>query len=61
MVFDPTRGWLPSFKGACTRGIYDNMKTAVETAFIGKGPTVNRRPSGGPGQKDANSLILVPL
>ena len=25
-------------KGACTRGIYDNMKTAVETVFIGKDP-----------------------
>ena len=24
------------FKGACTRGIYDNMKTAVDTVFVGK-------------------------
>ena len=24
------------FKGNCTRGIYDNMKTAVETIFVGK-------------------------
>ena len=24
------------FKGTCTRGIYDNMKTAVETVFVGK-------------------------
>jgi hypothetical protein len=24
------------FKGTCTRGIYDNMNTAVETVFIGK-------------------------
>jgi hypothetical protein len=24
------------FKGACTRGIYDNMKTSVETIFVGK-------------------------
>jgi hypothetical protein len=24
------------FKGTCTRGIYDNMKTAVEAVFIGK-------------------------
>ena len=22
--------------GACTRGIYDNMKAAVETIFVGK-------------------------
>jgi transposase len=31
------------FKGACTRGIYDNMKTAVETIFIGKDRQYNRR------------------
>lgn len=24
------------FKGNCTRGIYDNMKTAVEMIFVGK-------------------------
>jgi hypothetical protein len=23
-------------KGTCTRGIYDNMRTAVDTVFIGK-------------------------
>jgi hypothetical protein len=31
------------FKGACTRGIYDNMKTAVEAVFIGKDRQFNRR------------------
>ncbi len=31
------------FKGACTRGIYDNMKTAVETIFVGKERAYNRR------------------
>ena len=31
------------FKGACQRGIYDNMKTAVETVFIGKDRQYNRR------------------
>ena len=31
------------FKGACTRGIYDNMKTAVETIFVGKERKFNRR------------------
>src|SRR5580693_8482962 len=31
------------FKGACQRGIYDNMKTAVETIFVGKGRLYNRR------------------
>jgi hypothetical protein len=29
--------------GACTRGIYDNMKTAVETVFVGKERQYNRR------------------
>ena len=32
-----------SFKGACRRGIYDNMKTAVETIFVGKERAYNRR------------------
>src|SRR5260370_1062360 len=31
------------FKGACGRGIYDNMKTAVETIFVGKQRLYNRR------------------
>jgi hypothetical protein len=31
------------FKGACRRGIYDNMKTAVETIFVGKKRLYNRR------------------
>ena len=31
------------FKGACTRGIYGNMKTAVETIFAGKDRLDNRR------------------
>src|ERR1700692_2986371 len=31
------------FKGTCGRGIYDNMKTAVETIFVGKGRLYNRR------------------
>jgi len=31
------------FKGTCTRGIYDNMKTAVETTFVGKERAYNRR------------------
>ena len=33
----------PSSKGACTRGIYDNMNTAVETVFLGKDRQFNRR------------------
>ena len=31
------------FKGTCGRGIYDNMKTAVETIFVGKARLYNRR------------------
>ena len=31
------------FKGAYGRGIYDNMKTAVETIFVGKDRQYNRR------------------
>ena len=33
MVFDAHDRAFAFFKGACTRGIYDNMKTAVETVF----------------------------
>src|SRR5438445_12263079 len=39
----PTTAPLLFFKGTCTRGIYDNMKTAVETVFIGKDRQFNRR------------------
>jgi transposase len=38
----PTRAFA-LFKGACQRGIYDNMKTAVETVFVGKDRLYNRR------------------
>lgn len=31
------------FGGACARGIYDNMKTAVDTVFVGKDRAYNRR------------------
>jgi transposase len=43
MVFDAHNRAFAFFKGACTRGIYDNMKTAVETVFIGKERQFNRR------------------
>jgi transposase len=36
MVFDAHDRAFAFFKGTCTRGIYDNMKTAVETVFVGK-------------------------
>ena len=31
------------FGGVCRRGIYDNMKTAVSTVFVGKKRDYNRR------------------
>ena len=43
MVFDAHDRAFALFKGACRRGIYDNMKTAVETIFVGKGRLYNRR------------------
>ncbi len=43
MVFDAHERAFAFFKGACTRGIYDNMKTAVEAIFIGKDRRYNRR------------------
>ncbi len=43
MVFDAHDRAFAFFHGACTRGIYDNMKTAVETVFIGKERQYNRR------------------
>jgi transposase len=43
MVFDAHDRAFALFKGACGRGIYDNMKTAVETIFVGKGRLYNRR------------------
>ena len=43
MVFDAHERAFAFFKGACTRGIYDNMKTAVEAVFVGKGRQYNRR------------------
>jgi transposase len=43
MVFDAHDRAFAFFRGACTRGIYDNMKTAVETVFVGKDRLYNRR------------------
>lgn len=43
MVFDAHDRAFAFFRGTCTRGIYDNMKTAVETIFIGKERQYNRR------------------
>jgi len=43
MVFDAHDRAFAFFRGACQRGIYDNMKTAVETVFVGKDRLYNRR------------------
>src|SRR5213082_2221461 len=43
MVFDAHDRAFALFKGACRRGIYDNMKTAVEAVFSGKDRLYNRR------------------
>ena len=43
MVFDAHERAFAFFKGACGRGIYDNMKTAVDAIFVGKDRQYNRR------------------
>jgi transposase len=43
MVFDAHDRAFSFFRGACTRGIYDNMKTAVDAIFIGRDRRYNRR------------------
>ena len=43
MVFDAHNRAFAFFRGTCTRGIYDNMKTAVEAVFVGKHRQFNRR------------------
>ena len=43
MVFDAHDKAFAFFRGTCTRGIYDNMKTAVDAVFMGKDRQFNRR------------------
>ncbi len=43
MVFDAHARAFAFFKGACTRGIHDHMKTAVETVFLGRDRRFDRR------------------
>ena len=43
MVFDAHDKAFAFFGGACARGIYDNMKTAVNTIFVGRDRAYNRR------------------
>jgi transposase len=43
MVFDAHDKAFAFFGGACQRGIYDNMKTAVDAIFFGRERQYNRR------------------
>ncbi len=43
MVFDAHQRAFGFFGGVPTRGIYDNMKTAVDAVFVGKARAFNRR------------------
>ncbi|BDA84000.1 transposase [Aureimonas sp. SA4125] len=43
LVFDAHDKAFAFYGGVCRRGIYDNMKTAVETIFVGKARQYNRR------------------
>ena len=43
MVFDAHARVFAYFGGACVRGIYDNMSTAVDAVFVGKERKFNRR------------------
>ena len=43
MVFEAHERAFSFFGGVCRRGIYDNMKTAVNTVFVGKKRDYNRR------------------
>jgi len=43
MVFDAHDKAFAFFGGACARGIYDNLKTAVDAVFVGKDRAYNRR------------------
>ena len=43
MVFDAHNQAFEFFGGSCIRGIYDNMKTAVDAVYAGKARKFNRR------------------
>jgi transposase len=43
MVFEAHDKAFVFFKGTCRRGIYDNMRTAVDAVFVGKERAFNRR------------------
>lgn len=43
MVFDAHDKAFAFYGGTCRRGVYDNMKTAVEAIFVGRARLYNRR------------------
>jgi transposase len=43
MVFDAHDRAFAFFRGACSPGIYDNMRTAVDAVFVGRERRFNRR------------------
>ncbi len=43
MVFDAHARAAAFYGGLCERGIYDNMKTAMDAVFVGKERRFNRR------------------
>src|SRR5438309_432486 len=43
MVFDANDRAFAFFRGTCTRGIYDNLKAAMDTIFVGRERAYNRR------------------
>jgi transposase len=43
MVFDAHERAFAFFRGTCVRGIYDNMRTAVDAVFVGRERAFNRR------------------
>src|SRR3954451_13511779 len=43
MVFDAHDRAFAFYGGVCRRGIYDNMKTAVDTVFVGRARIYNQR------------------
>ena len=43
MVFDAHDKAFAFYRGACERGIYDNMRTAIDAVFVGKERAFNRR------------------
>jgi transposase len=44
MVFDAHDRAFSFYGGVCRRGIYDNMRTAVEAVFVGRARVYNRLP-----------------